>query len=74
MQVVYPVHLNPKVRETAFGVLGSHDRIHLIDPLDVDELHNLMSRCFMVMTDSGTAPMPLPAAAEQNIRMTMQIS
>lgn len=53
VQVVYPVHLNPKVRETAFGVLGSHDRIHLIDPLDVDELHNLMSRCYLVMTDSG---------------------
>ena len=52
-QVVYPVHLNPKVRDTAFSILGNHERIHLIDPLDVDELHNLMSRCFMVMTDSG---------------------
>ena len=52
-QVVYPVHLNPKVRDTAFSILGNHERIHLIDPLDVDELHNLMSRCFMVMTDYG---------------------
>ncbi|MDP4118146.1 MAG: UDP-N-acetylglucosamine 2-epimerase (non-hydrolyzing) [Bacillota bacterium] len=53
IQVVYPVHLNPKVRETAFSILGGHDRIHLIDPLDVDELHNLISRSYMVMTDSG---------------------
>ena len=53
IQAVYPVHLNPKVRNTVFDILGSHKRIHLIDPLDVDELHNLMSRCFMVMTDSG---------------------
>lgn len=53
IQAVYPVHLNPKVRDTVFSILGNHDRIHLIDPLDVDELHNLMARCFLVMTDSG---------------------
>ena len=52
-QIVYPVHLNPAVRDTVFQILGGHDRIHLIDPLDVDELHNLMHRCYMVMTDSG---------------------
>lgn len=53
VEVVYPVHLNPLVRNTVFEILGNHDRIHLIDPLDVTELHNLMNRCFMVMTDSG---------------------
>ena len=53
IQAVYPVHLNPKVRDTVFKILGNHSRIFLIDPLDVDELHNLMSRCYMVMTDSG---------------------
>ncbi|MBQ4088163.1 MAG: UDP-N-acetylglucosamine 2-epimerase (non-hydrolyzing) [Clostridia bacterium] len=53
VEVVYPVHLNPLVRNTAFGILGDHPRIHLIDPLDVTELHNLMNRCYMVMTDSG---------------------
>ena len=53
VHVVYPVHLNPLVRETAFDILGGHDRIHLIDPLDVEELHNLMGKCYMVMTDSG---------------------
>ena len=39
-EIVYPVHLNPAVRETAFSILGDMDRVHLIDPLDVEDLHN----------------------------------
>lgn len=50
---VYPVHLSPYVRETAEKYLGGNDRVHLIAPLAVDEMHNLMARCFMIMTDSG---------------------
>jgi len=50
---VYPVHLSPYVRETAEKFLGGNPRVHLIQPLAVDEMHNLMSRCYMVMTDSG---------------------
>ena len=53
VQVIYPVHLNPVVRDTAKAILGGYDRIHLIDPVDVEELHNLMNRCYFVMTDSG---------------------
>lgn len=53
VEVVYPVHLNPAVRETVFKILGGHERIHLIEPVDVEELHNLMNKCYMVMTDSG---------------------
>lgn len=53
VQVVYPVHLNPAVQEPAREILGGHNRIHLIDPVDVEELHNLMNRCYFVMTDSG---------------------
>lgn len=53
MHFVYPVHLSPYVRETAEKFLGGNDRIHLIHPLTVDEMHNLMARCFMIMTDSG---------------------
>jgi UDP-N-acetylglucosamine 2-epimerase len=53
VEVVYAVHKNPAVRETVFGILGSIPRVHLLDPLDVDEMHNLMDRCFMVLTDSG---------------------
>ena len=60
-EFIYPVHLNPAVRETVFEILGNHDRIHLIDPVDVDEMHNLMNRCYMVMTDSGGLQEEAPA-------------
>ena len=50
---VYPVHLSPYVQETAEKFLGGNPRAHLIHPLPVDEMHNLMARCYMVMTDSG---------------------
>lgn len=52
-ELVYPVHLNPAVKNTAERILGNHPRIHLIAPLDVEELHNAMARCTLVMTDSG---------------------
>lgn len=50
---VYPVHLSPYVHETAEKFLGGRDRVHLIAPLAVDEMHNLMARCYLIMTDSG---------------------
>lgn len=53
VQFVYPVHLNPSVRETVFSKLGDQPCIKLIDPLDVEEMHNAMARSFFVMTDSG---------------------
>lgn len=59
--VIYPVHLNPKVRETAFSILGNQENIMLIDPLDVEELHNLMDRCYMLLTDSGGIQEEAPA-------------
>jgi UDP-N-acetylglucosamine 2-epimerase (non-hydrolysing) len=52
-EIVYAVHKNPAVRETVFGLLDNMPRVCLLDPLDVDEMHNLMDRCFMVLTDSG---------------------
>ena len=58
---VYPVHLSPYVRETAEKFLGGNERIHLIHPLTVDEMHNLMARCFMIMTDSGGLQEEAPA-------------
>lgn len=64
VELVYPVHLNPAVRETVFGILGGMDRVHLIDPLDVLELHNAMARSFMVMTDSGGIQEEAPALAK----------
>ncbi|WP_350019691.1 non-hydrolyzing UDP-N-acetylglucosamine 2-epimerase [Priestia flexa] len=53
VQVVYPVHLNPVVRETANEILGDDDRIHLIDPLDVIDFHNFANRAHLILTDSG---------------------
>ena len=45
--------MSPYVRETAQKFLGGQERIHLIEPLAVDEMHNLMARCYLIMTDSG---------------------
>ena len=58
---VYPVHLSPYVRETAEKFLGGNNRIHLIHPLAVDEMHNLMARAYLVMTDSGGLQEEAPA-------------
>lgn len=51
--VIYPVHLNPKVRDVAYEILGNKERIHLIDPIDVEDMHNLMNQSYLVVTDSG---------------------
>ena len=64
VEVVYPVHLNPLVKNTAEEILGNHERIHLIAPLDVTELHNLMARSYMVMTDSGGLQEEAPSLAK----------
>ena len=53
LQVVYPVHLNPAVREVADEILGNDDRIHLIEPLEVLDFHNFAARSYMILTDSG---------------------
>lgn len=61
VEVVYPVHLSPVVRECAAKHLAGKERIHLIDPVDVQEMHNLIARCYMVMTDSGGLQEEAPA-------------
>lgn len=61
VEVVYPVHLSPVVRDCAQKYLGGKPRIHLIDPIDVQEMHNLIARCYMVMTDSGGLQEEAPA-------------
>lgn len=53
VEAIYPVHLNPKVRDTVTEVLGKEPKIHLIDPIDVEDMHNLMAGSYLVMTDSG---------------------
>lgn len=53
VELVYLVHLNPIVKDMVYEKLGNKERIHLLNPLDTKETHNLMNKCFMVMTDSG---------------------
>ena len=61
VEVVYPVHLSPVVQECAKRNLGDLDRVHLIAPVDVEQMHNLMSRSYMIMTDSGGLQEEAPA-------------
>ena len=53
VQVIYPVHMNPAVREVASEILGDNPRVHLIEPLEVFDFHNFAARSFMILTDSG---------------------
>ena len=53
VKAVYPVHMNPAVREAANAELGNCDRIHIIEPLDVIDCHNFEARCYLCLTDSG---------------------
>lgn len=61
IEVVYAVHFNPLVREVANRILGNNDRIHLIDPVDMKDMHNLIDRSYMVMTDSGGLQEEVPS-------------
>ncbi|MCI5648707.1 MAG: UDP-N-acetylglucosamine 2-epimerase (non-hydrolyzing) [Fusicatenibacter sp.] len=53
VKVIYPIHMNPAVREIAGEVFGNHNRIRLIEPLDVLDFHNFMDRSYLILTDSG---------------------
>ncbi|GKV66284.1 MULTISPECIES: non-hydrolyzing UDP-N-acetylglucosamine 2-epimerase [unclassified Sporosarcina] len=53
IQVIYPVHMNPAVREVADELLGNNDRVHLIEPLEVLDFHNFAARSHIILTDSG---------------------
>ncbi|SKC56412.1 UDP-N-Acetylglucosamine 2-epimerase [Maledivibacter halophilus] len=60
-EVVFPIHLNPKVREIAFSILENTPRVHLIDPLDYEPFANLMNRAYVILTDSGGIQEEAPA-------------
>lgn len=61
VELVYPVHLSPVVQECAHRHLDGIENVHLIDPLAADEMHNLMARCYLVLTDSGGLQEEAPA-------------
>lgn len=53
VKAIYPIHMNPLVRSIAQEILGDDDRIHIIEPLEVIDFHNFMSRSYLILTDSG---------------------
>ena len=53
IKAIYPIHMNPVVREIADSILGDDERIRIIEPLDVLDFHNFMARCYLILTDSG---------------------
>ena len=64
VELVYPVHLSPVVQECARKHLGDIPNVHLIAPLAADEMHNLMARCYLVLTDSGGLQEEAPALGQ----------
>ena len=61
VEVVYAVHLNPLVQDVAKRILGNHPRVHLLPPLELEDMHNLLSRAYLVMTDSGGLQEEVPS-------------
>lgn len=61
VEIVYPVHLSPVVQECARRILGDIPNVHLIAPLDVEQMHNLLARSYLVLTDSGGLQEEVPA-------------
>lgn len=53
VKAIYPIHMNPLVRQTANEILGGDERIHIIEPLEVLDFHNFLARSFLILTDSG---------------------
>lgn len=53
VKAIYPIHMNPVVRETANSILGDDERVHIIEPLEVLDFHNFLSRSYLILTDSG---------------------
>lgn len=53
VKAIYPIHMNPVVRQTADEILGGEDRIHIIEPLEVLDFHNFLARSYMILTDYG---------------------
>lgn len=53
LKVIYPIHRNPKIRKIAVQIFENHQRIRLLDPLDVTDFHNFMVHAYLILTDSG---------------------
>ena len=64
VDIVFPVHLNPRVRETASEIFGENSRVHLIEPMEYKSFANLIYQCHIVLTDSGGLQEEAPAAGK----------
>lgn len=64
IQIVYPLHMNPAVREVADELLGNNERVHLIEPLEVLDFHNFAARAHIILTDSGGIQEEAPSLAK----------
>ena len=53
VKAIYPIHMNPVVREIADSILGKEERVHIIEPLEVIDFHNFLNQSYMILTDSG---------------------
>ena len=53
VKAIYPIHMNPVVRQTADEILGGENRIRIIEPLEVLDFHNFLARSYLILTDSG---------------------
>jgi len=61
VELIFPVHMNPAIRQIADKHLANHPRIHMIEPLEYEAFANLQSRCYLIMTDSGGIQEEAPA-------------
>lgn len=61
VEIVFPIHLNPHVRSIAYKIFNDHEKVHLIEPLEYEEFTNLMSKVYLVVTDSGGLQEEAPA-------------
>ena len=61
VRVIFPIHLNPKVREIAKEIFSDCEGVHLIEPLDVIDFHNFMNHSYLILTDSGGIQEEAPA-------------
>nr|WP_302599382.1 UDP-N-acetylglucosamine 2-epimerase (non-hydrolyzing) [uncultured Cellulosilyticum sp.] len=61
VELVYAVHKNPIVRDVVYDILGNMERVHLVEPLDLKDMHNLMKRSYLVLTDSGGLQEEVPS-------------
>lgn len=69
VKAIYPIHMNPVVRESANAVLGGEERVHIIEPLDVLDFHNFLSRSYLILTDSGGIQEEAPSLGKPVIVM-----